>query len=73
MFVRFVVGGDGEDHKELTGIVTEARLLRERGELTTDEDDRLEDLYKWFNENVPVPPFESKRRVQVLVDEWNRL
>ena len=122
MFVRFVVGSDGQHHKELTGIITEARLLRERGELTTDEEDLLEDLYEWFNEHVPVPPFESRRlprdavawfrddagepvakmwdivallrehgvdvrllrsanpgrvvyedRVQVLVDEWNRL
>jgi len=60
MFVRFVVGADGEHHKELTGIITEARLLRERGELTTDEDDLLADLYEWFNDNVPVPPFESR-------------
>ena len=61
MFVRFVVGSDGQHHKELTGIITEARLLRERGELTTDEEDLLEDLYEWFNEHVPVPPFESRR------------
>jgi hypothetical protein len=122
VFVRFVVGSDGQHHKELTGIITEARLLRDRGELTTDEDDLLEALYEWFNDHVPVPPLESRRfprdavpwfrddagkpvakmwdivallqehgvdvrllrsanpgrvvyedRVQVLVDEWNRL
>jgi len=27
--VRFVVGSDGQYHKELTGIFTEARVLRE--------------------------------------------
>jgi hypothetical protein len=122
VFVRFVVGSDGQHHKELTGIITEARFLRDRGELTTDEEGRLEDLYDWFNENVPVPPFDTQPfprdavawfrddaggpitkmwdivallrdhgvevqllrsvnpgrvvyedRVQVLVDEWNRL
>lgn len=122
MFVRFVVGSDGQHHKELTGIFTEARFLRERGELTAEEDARLEDLYEWFEEHVPVPPFSTGRfprdavawfkddagepvtkmwdivallrehgaevrllrspnpgrvvyddRVQVLVEEWNRL
>ncbi len=29
VFVRFVVGSDGEHHRELTGIVTEARFLRD--------------------------------------------
>src|SRR5439155_604548 len=31
VFIRFVVGSDGEHHRELTGIVTEARFLREEG------------------------------------------
>lgn len=35
MFVRFVVGCDGEHHRELTGIVTEASFLRDRGRLST--------------------------------------
>lgn len=38
MFIRFVVGGEGEDYRQLTGLVTEARQLRERGELTAIED-----------------------------------
>lgn len=61
MFVRFVVGSDGKYHKELTGIITEAQLLRERGVLTAEEDVRLEAAYLWFNEHVPVPPFSSRR------------
>ena len=59
MFVRFVVGSDGQHHKELTGILTEARLLRDRDELTAEEDARLAELYEWFNEHVPVPPFST--------------
>jgi hypothetical protein len=31
MFIRFVVGGDAEHHRSLTGIITEARLLRDKG------------------------------------------
>ena len=59
MFVRFVVGSDGQHHKELTGLLTEARLLRDRGELTAEEDIRLAGLYEWFNEHVSVPPFST--------------
>lgn len=59
MFVRFVVGSDGQHHKELTGILTEARLLRDRGELTAEADVRLAGLYEWFNEHVLVPPFST--------------
>lgn len=59
MFVRFVVGADGEHHRELTGIVTEARLLRDDGLLSAEEDARLDDSYDWFNANIPVPPFSS--------------
>ena len=33
MFIRFVVGADDENHRLLTGLVTEARLLRDKGEL----------------------------------------
>lgn len=61
VFVRFVVGSDGQHHKELTGIITEARLLREAGELTVEEDDRLGAMYDWFNDHVPVPPFSDGR------------
>jgi hypothetical protein len=59
VFLRFVVGSDGQHHKELTGIFTEARFLRERGGLTEEEETRLEALYEWFNAHVPVPPFSS--------------
>jgi hypothetical protein len=61
VFVRFVVGSDGQHHKELTGVFAEARLLRERGVLTAEEDVRLEAAYHWFHEHVPVPPFSSGR------------
>jgi hypothetical protein len=59
MFIRFVVGGDGDHHRSLTGIITEARLLRDRGGLDQDQVSRLEEVYAWFNANLPVPPFSS--------------
>jgi hypothetical protein len=61
LFIRFVVGGDDEHHRALTGVITEARLLRDRGELSASETARLEESYAWFNENLPVPPFDIGR------------
>lgn len=69
VFVRFVVGSEGQHHKQLTGIFTEARLLRDRGELTHEEEGRLAELYEWFNEHVPVPPF-STGRIRGDVVAW---
>lgn len=59
MFLRFVVGGDDEHHKLLSGLITEARLLRDKGALTNYEGENLENLYEWFNNNLPCPPFET--------------
>ena len=56
MYIRFVVGGEDENHRLLTGIVTEARFLRDRGELTIEEEQRLESVYEWLNSNLPCPP-----------------
>lgn len=59
MFIRFVVGGDEEDHRQLSGLVTETRILRDKGELTITEEEQLEAIYAWFNANLPCPPFSS--------------
>jgi hypothetical protein len=59
MFIRFVVGSDNEDHRWLTGIVTEARLLLDRGELERHEAARLERTYEWLNDHLPCPPFST--------------
>ncbi len=59
MFIRFVVGTDGEHHRWLTGIVTEARLLRDSGQLSLHEETSLEDAYAWLNAHLPCPPFST--------------
>ena len=59
MFIRFVVGEDAEHHRSLTGIITEARLLRDKGDLNQNQMSWLEEVYAWFNATVPVPPFSS--------------
>ena len=60
MFIRFVVGADGDDHRDLTWLITEARLLRDGGGLNTHEISWLEETYAWFNANLPCPPFSSR-------------
>ena len=59
MFVRLVVGGDAEDHRVLTGLVTEAKLLHRSGVLTLDEEAILEAHYDWLNEHLPCPPYSN--------------
>ena len=59
MFIRFVVGADDEHHRLLTGIITEARLLRDDNKLEPYEEQRLEDLYGWLDTHLPCPPFSS--------------
>ncbi len=59
MFIRLVVGADSEDHRHLIGLVTEAKLLRNSGVLTVNEEAVLQDHYNWLNENLPCPPYSS--------------
>jgi hypothetical protein len=61
MFIRFVVGLDDENHGDLTGPITEARLLRDAGTLDQLQVSWLEETYAWFNENLPTPPFKSSK------------
>jgi hypothetical protein len=67
MFIRFVVGADHQHHRELNGIITEARLLRDRDGLSGEETARLESLFDWFNDHLPVPPFSTSAWPQDVV------
>ena len=68
MYIRFVVGGDAENAAWLTGIITEARLLNDQGELFRYETQVLEEAFAWFNERLPCPPFQRK----LASGEWTR-
>ena len=61
MFIRFVVGSDDEHHRLLTGVITEARLLRDRNALQDHEVDWLEETYAWLNAHLPCPPIFIER------------
>lgn len=64
MYIRFVVGKDSEDHRQLTGVITEARFLSERGELEDYQVALLEETYQWLNENLPRPPFSTNEKLK---------
>ena len=64
MFIRFVVGVDDEHHRSLTGVITEARLLRDRDKLLEHELKWLEEIYEWLNAHLPCPPFSKS--------DWSR-
>jgi hypothetical protein len=59
MYIRFVVGSDDEDHRQLTGVITKARLLRDDGGLEQHQITSLEEAYVWLNEHLPRPPFST--------------
>lgn len=67
MFIRFVVGADDEHHRLLTGIITEARILRDENKLHLHEQEWLETIYDWFDTHLPHPPFSSGRFPQDAV------
>ncbi len=64
VFVRFVVGTSGENHRWLTGVIAEARLLRDDDALERYEVEWLEETYAWLNAHLPCPPFRES--------DWSR-
>lgn len=61
MFIRFVVGADGEESRWLDGIFTKAQSLKRRGRMLDYEAKRLEEIFDFFNDVLPVPPFEENK------------
>lgn len=59
MFICFVVGADDENHRSLTGVITEARILRDDNKLNPYEEEWLEDIFDWLNSHLPHPPFSA--------------
>jgi hypothetical protein len=68
MFIRFVVGTDSDNAAWLTGVITEARVLRDMEELYDHESELLENAFDWFNRYLPCPPFEKNLRAGT----WSR-
>ena len=59
MYIRFVVGTEKERIDTLHGPFTEAKILRDSQLLHGFEVDRINEIFLWFNEQLPCPPFEQ--------------
>jgi hypothetical protein len=56
--LRFVSGIDSQDGRWLTGVITEAQLLRDEGKLDPYQVLIVEETFEWFNDHIPCPPFQ---------------
>ena len=61
MYIRFVVGTDKEDISMLHGPFAEARMLLEGEKLYRYEVERVSEIFYWFNQYLPCPPFEKSK------------
>ena len=62
MYVRFVAGTDDENAFWLDGVITVAQGLHDQGELYGHESEWLEEVFDWFNDHLPCPPFRQRLR-----------
>jgi hypothetical protein len=60
MFLRFVVGTQRENGYWLTGVIVSARTIRDKSQLYGYESAYLDEIFAWFNANLPCPPFRQK-------------
>jgi hypothetical protein len=68
MFVRFVAGTETENAFWLDGVIRVAGVLSEHGKLYDHESRWLEEVFDWFSENLPCPPFRKNLRS----GQWTR-
>lgn len=68
MFVRFVAGADADNPFWLEGVIAAASDLQFQGELFAHESHWLDEVFDWFNQYLPCPPFRRKLRS----GEWTR-
>lgn len=65
MYVRFVVHQRLSKSKHDSGVFVAAEHLREHGELSAEESERLEALLEWFRLHLPLPHV-SQRDVRAI-------
>jgi hypothetical protein len=60
MFLRFVVGTQRENGFRLTGVIASAGIIHDKDQLYRYESELLDEVFGWFNANLPCPPFREK-------------
>ncbi|MSP37607.1 MAG: hypothetical protein EXR70_03860 [Deltaproteobacteria bacterium] len=61
-YLRFVIPNRSEESGYRYGFLRGAEVIQKRGVLPDYEDERLEEIFKWFNKNLPVPARVSRKR-----------
>lgn len=59
-YLRFVAGIESEGARNQNGIFTELQILKDKNQLFDYQIDFLEDIFKYFNDNLPIPPYSRK-------------
>ncbi|WP_197438738.1 hypothetical protein [Polaribacter sp. BAL334] len=71
MFLRFVVGTDSQSPRELTGLFTEVEYLRKEGLLLDYQENMVDNIFGYFNNNLPCPPY-SETNWSINAISWFR-
>lgn len=60
-FIRFVVGSESDYPRTQSGLFTEIESLRSNGHLEPYQMKMVKDIFEYFNKNLPVPPYSTKK------------
>ena len=75
MFIRFVIASRDEDSGRRKGLFQAADELRASGQMSKSDEQRLDEIEQWFEENLPVPErlaLSSKPRRKAQAISWFR-
>jgi len=61
MYLRFVVGNDSTSLQKQFGLFSEVEDLRYNGGLEDYQRRLVKEIFNYFNSNLPVPPYSSKK------------
>lgn len=60
-YIRFVVGSESDSPRTQNGLFTEVEYLRSKGKLQPYQVELVKDIFEYFNNNLPVPPYSTKK------------
>jgi hypothetical protein len=69
MFIRFVVGSESDSPRIQNGLFTEAAYLKKKGLLESYQVSQVNEIFAFFNTNLPCPPF-SKKNWSIDAISW---
>jgi len=61
-YLRFVIPNRSVESGYRSGFLRGAKVVQKRGVLADYEEKRLEEIFEWFNKNLPIPNRISRKR-----------